>query len=241
MTRRSDEHILQTLEAVREKYISPSDFWSHYQRGEGGLHVMTVNLEIFKDLLDDPETLARADRCTIDSGLLENVMNALFPETFERLTGREIVARSPEFLAQRGVVLFGASEASRKGALAKYRALGAAPDDVAIFEEPTEFSMPQQGEHRLWAGFFAYGHPKQETRIAEFKQAVPHLPLMTLGIGGATDYFSGVVKTPPAAFHRLGLEWVWRLGLEPRKRARRVLSIVPLGLRLRRLMKREVA
>ena len=36
-----------------------------------------------------------------------------------------------------------------------------------------------------------------------------------IGVGGALDYFSGRTPRAPAPLRRAGLEWAWRLALQP--------------------------
>ena len=38
---------------------------------------------------------------------------------------------------------------------------------------------------------------------------------LLVGLGGCLDVFSGQVKRAPAAFQKLGLEWLYRLGTNP--------------------------
>jgi exopolysaccharide biosynthesis WecB/TagA/CpsF family protein len=46
---------------------------------------------------------------------------------------------------------------------------------------------------------------------------------VTLGVGALFDFLAGVVVRAPAAVRRARMEWVWRLGLEPRRMAGRYL------------------
>lgn len=72
--------------------------------------------------------------------------------------------------------------------------------------------------------FVGLGAPKQEEWIYKHKQllGVP----VAVGVGGSFDVLSGRVKRAPAWMRRLGLEWLGRLILEPR-RWRRML-VLPL-------------
>jgi N-acetylglucosaminyldiphosphoundecaprenol N-acetyl-beta-D-mannosaminyltransferase len=45
-----------------------------------------------------------------------------------------------------------------------------------------------------------------------------------LGVGGSFDVLAGFIKRAPRLFQSLGLEWFWRLMMEPRKLWRRYLS-----------------
>ncbi len=45
-----------------------------------------------------------------------------------------------------------------------------------------------------------------------------------MGVGGSFDVHAGYVKRAPAAFQSLGMEWSWRLLMEPRKMWKRYLT-----------------
>ena len=48
-------------------------------------------------------------------------------------------------------------------------------------------------------------------------------PAVLLGVGAAFDFHSGRVRRAPLPMRRLGLEWLHRLGQEPRRLWRRYL------------------
>jgi N-acetylglucosaminyldiphosphoundecaprenol N-acetyl-beta-D-mannosaminyltransferase len=60
------------------------------------------------------------------------------------------------------------------------------------------------------------GAPKQERWIARHADEVPSARIM-LGVGGAFDMWAGRLRRAPRLMHRLGLEWIWRLALEPHR------------------------
>lgn len=59
----------------------------------------------------------------------------------------------------------------------------------------------------------AYGFPKQEYWMAKWgpKSSIK----VAVGIGGTLDYFAGRLRRAPKFIRILGLEWLWRLILEP--------------------------
>jgi N-acetylglucosaminyldiphosphoundecaprenol N-acetyl-beta-D-mannosaminyltransferase len=67
--------------------------------------------------------------------------------------------------------------------------------------------------------------PAQERWIAR------NLPLLrsvrtAIGVGGVFDQLAGRVLLPPRFVHAIGLEWLWRLAIEPRRwRRQRVLPV----------------
>ena len=71
----------------------------------------------------------------------------------------------------------------------------------------------------------AYGMPAQERWIA---RNLPLLPSVrtAIGVGGVFDQLAGRVRLPPRFVHAIGLEWLWRLVVEPRRwRRQRVLPV----------------
>lgn len=66
------------------------------------------------------------------------------------------------------------------------------------------------------------GFPLQEELIAKLAPQLSHGVL--IGEGGTFDYdnFGGRLRKAPATFQAIGLEWLWRLGLEPRRLGRQL-------------------
>ena len=64
--------------------------------------------------------------------------------------------------------------------------------------------------------FVAFGAPKQEEWICENLKKMPSVKL-AIGVGGSFDFISSRVKRAPLILQKLGLEWLWRLILEPRR------------------------
>lgn len=71
------------------------------------------------------------------------------------------------------------------------------------------------------------GMPRQERFIQENFDALPASYVAT--VGGAIDYLAGAQRLAPRWFGRFGLEWLWRLGNDPRRLWRRYL-IEPMKL-----------
>lgn len=63
------------------------------------------------------------------------------------------------------------------------------------------------------------GDPLQQHWVAEHRAALSTPVIMTCG--GLFDWISGDIRRPPDWVVRAGLEWLWRLLLEPRRLARR--------------------
>lgn len=67
--------------------------------------------------------------------------------------------------------------------------------------------------------FVALGVPLQELWIERNR---PRLrPSVIVGVGGLFDYYSGRIPRAPVAMRRTGMEWLWRLAMEPSRLWRR--------------------
>lgn len=77
--------------------------------------------------------------------------------------------------------------------------------------------------------FVGLGCPRQEVFVHEMRDIVG-VPL--IAVGAAFDYIAGTLAEPPPALRRRGLEWLWRLALEPRRLWRRYVLLNPAYLGL---------
>lgn len=74
--------------------------------------------------------------------------------------------------------------------------------------------------------FVCLGAPKQERWMAQYGPATgAHL---MVGLGGVLDVYAGNVKRAPAAWQKLGLEWLYRLVHQPSRLGR--MAKLPLFL-----------
>ena len=71
----------------------------------------------------------------------------------------------------------------------------------------------------------ALGSPKQEEFILKAKSILPEA--LFVGVGGSFDVWSGEVKRAPEIYQKLGLEWLYRTILDP-KRFKRIFPTLPL-------------
>ncbi len=60
------------------------------------------------------------------------------------------------------------------------------------------------------------GFPLQETWMLRHKASLSGLWVMA-GLGGSLDVWAGDCRRAPAVLSRVGLEWAWRMGLQPRR------------------------
>ena len=72
--------------------------------------------------------------------------------------------------------------------------------------------------------FVALGAVKQEKWINKNLENMPNIKL-AVGVGGTFDFVSGNVSRAPVILRKIGLEWLWRLIIQP-KRFPRIINAV---------------
>jgi N-acetylglucosaminyldiphosphoundecaprenol N-acetyl-beta-D-mannosaminyltransferase len=85
-------------------------------------------------------------------------------------------------------------------------------EDTSIVDQ-----INRSGAGLVWVGL---GCPKQEAWLAAHRGPVH---AVMLGVGAAFDFHAGTVKRAPEWMQHHGLEWLYRLGQDPRRLARRYL------------------
>lgn len=140
----------------------------------------------------------------------------------ERVTGSDGVPIIAERAAQQGwrVYLLGAAEGIAERAAAvlcqRYPGLQIAGTFSGSPAPEAEDALVE----RINASdadilFVAYGAPTQDKWIA---RNLPRLRVhVAMGVGGSFDFIAGIIPRAPQWMRRAGLEWLYRLYLQPRR------------------------
>ncbi|MDQ6859233.1 MAG: WecB/TagA/CpsF family glycosyltransferase [Chloroflexota bacterium] len=217
-------------------------------RLDGGLRtfVITANPEFVMLCRSDREVAgiaARADLVVPDGTGAVVAARLLGDPLPGRAPGRLLVDRLAALATDRGlsVFLLGGAPGIAERAAARLRArhpelriagtyAGSADDDVDV--------LPRVAEAAPDLVLVAFGMPKQERWIARNLSRLPSVRV-AVGVGGSLDYLAGAAKAPPALVHAAGLEWLWRLGRDPKRwRRQRVLPMFALLVLLARVRPR---
>jgi N-acetylglucosaminyldiphosphoundecaprenol N-acetyl-beta-D-mannosaminyltransferase len=83
--------------------------------------------------------------------------------------------------------------------------------------------------------FVGIGAPKQERWIAEHRNRLRGVILV--GVGAAFDFLAGRIRQAPRWMQQAGLEWLFRLMMEPRRLWKRYLLFNPLFVAMLALQK----
>jgi len=77
----------------------------------------------------------------------------------------------------------------------------------------------------LW---IAFGVPLEQEFVRRHAHRLPNVKMIKTS-GGLFDFVAGVKKRAPPWMRKAGLEWAFRLGLEPRRLLRRYLTTNPIA------------
>jgi N-acetylglucosaminyldiphosphoundecaprenol N-acetyl-beta-D-mannosaminyltransferase len=193
--------------------------------------VMTVNAATLVAMRSDP---GLAQACE-DADLV--VADGVPVVWAARLAGRRV----PERVAGIDLMSRLLREADRRGW--KVYLLGARPATVARLAERLRRRLPGLAIVGARDGYFDpseadaiaaevatsgaellfIGMPTPAKELWAWRQRDAVGPAVIVGVGGSFDVLTGHVRRAPRTVQRLGLEWAWRLAMEPRRLWRRYL------------------
>ena len=191
--------------------------------------VVTVNPEIIVLTLNDSDyekVINSANLRTVD-GIGVVLAGKLFGKSFkERIHGVDLIEKLCEAVAKQPITvgfLGGGpvvAELAAECLMTKYPGLRVAfAVDEADRLQQTDYSQAVVGSQKAASSisadilFVAFGSPKQEKWIFE---NLPKLDVrIAIGVGGSFDFISGRVRRAPKFIRSLGLEWLFRLIIQP--------------------------
>ena len=226
-----------------------------FAREGGGTQIVTLGTEMVVHAQRDPRYRAVVNACGLslcDTVGLLAVARARGASLQHRVTGVELVENLSQRAAREGVSVFffgggpGVAESAARTLEQKYPGLRVAGTRNGYFTEDESSSIAAQiresGAQIVFAGL---GFPKQELWLADHLRETG--AGAGIGVGGSFDVLSGKVERAPAAWRRMGLEWLYRLFKEPHRWRRQlalphfVLLIAGDSVRSRLLKGRNVA
>lgn len=150
----------------------------------------------------------------------------------EKLSGSDMVPLLSEYAAGHGYSVFFLGAAEGVAAEASQRLCRRYPGlrVTGVYSPPLYFERDERENSRVIAllrdsapdiCFVALGSPRQETWMRGHSVA-SGVPVM-IGVGAGLDFVAGRVRRAPVWMQRFGLEWSWRLCMEPRRLWRRYL------------------
>jgi len=213
------KYILENIETrtKRFKVFTPNPeilmFAKKHPEFKAVLNEANVNLPDGIGLLEAAKLLGASLKSRITgTDFMERLCKVVSEENFSRKRSKKRLI-SIGFFGGRANVAKTTSECLQK----KYSGL-------EVFYADSEWNQAKlQGKH-IDILFVAMGFPKQEKWISENLEKIP--VTMAMGVGGAFDFLGGFVPRAPKFLRTLGLEWLFRLIIQP-WRIKRQLQLIP--------------
>ena len=215
--------------------------------------VFTLNLDHVVKLRTNPDFRAVYERVRIvlADGFPIVLAGRLQGRRVSRTTGADLIVPLCDEASRRGlpVFLFGSTPSSLAGAeryltgmLPNLEVAGAhAPDhgfDPLSEGAGKAIEIIRKSGARIC--FIALGAPKQEIFADRCAREIEGVSFLCIGAG--LDFLAGHQKRAPEVFRATGLEWLWRMLLNPGRLARRYaecFTVFP-GVLLQSLLRRSV-
>lgn len=190
--------------------------------------VVAINPEKLMKAKEDPELKALLNRAEfqIPDGIGVIIASKLKKGSISsRITGIDMMDRIVREAARTGraVFLYGAKPGVANKAAQQLKQ--SYPNLIVVgtqdgYESDTSKVLETINKSKPDILFVAMGSPKQEQWIEQHRDNL--YPTLYQGVGGSFDVLAGNVKRAPAAFQRMGAEWLYRLLKEPSRLKRQM-------------------
>lgn len=194
--------------------------------GQREKYVVTVNAEFVMKAKKDhkfAKILANADIAVADGWWVAFSKLIMGGHAQGRITGVDLIETVCKLSGNKpiGVGFFGgfggvAAEVAKRQKLASpsLKVVYYGPGDDTTSSN-LRLKVPKSLSRRIDILFVALGMGKQEFWIEKWAKKLD--VGVFIGVGGAFDYIAGVKKRAPKFLQENGLEWLWRLILEPKR------------------------
>jgi exopolysaccharide biosynthesis WecB/TagA/CpsF family protein len=195
-------------------------------------YVVTPNVDHLIRYHDDPkfrEQYADASYVLLDSRFLSHIFRAAKGKRIRVCTGSDLTARlfSQIIAPTDGIVLIGSDEEQARLLAQTYglKSLHHYNPPMGFIRDPQEVEAClrfAEAHSPFRFCFIAVGAPQQEM-LAQLLKRRRLARGLALCIGASINFITGRERRAPLWMQRLGLEWMYRLALDPRRLARRYL------------------
>lgn len=196
-------------------------------------YICVCNVHSIVTATHDPglrHALGGADLSTADGAPIAWALRQLGFPAQERITGPDLMWRylqQAERVEQK-IFLYGSTPDTLSSLRAAIGRAFPQLNVVGMLSPPFRAPSPAEDETEVAAinasgahvVFVGLGCPKQEKWMAAHRGKIN---AVLIGVGAAFDFHSGMKKRAPLWWQRNGLEWLYRLGSEPRRLLRRYL------------------
>lgn len=207
--------------------------------GDGGrsFSVFTLNLDHVVKLRSDAKFRSAYSRArfVLPDGFPIALAGRLRGKSVSRATGADLIAPLCAEASRRGlgVALLGSTSTCLATAAERLRAANPGLDIAGLYAPPVQFDVLSDDalqavefvrNSKAKICFVALGAPKQELFADRCAGLVDGVAFICIGAG--IDFIAGHQQRAPVVFRQVGLEWLWRLMLNPRRLAHRYMQCI---------------
>jgi len=249
--RRAGLSVMSQIFGVRLHHLDSErqlrELCDRFLRADRTVRIFTPNPEILLRARDDPayaEVLRSADLALPDGTGVALVETLRTRRPVRRWPGVEIAEMLVRIGAERDAIIafVGGRQGVAERAAQRWRQrlpgvrIHVVGGDATItddgFAHPAELDVDLTSDVAALSPaivLVAFGAPKQERWIAQHAAFFPTARIM-IGIGGSFDMWATDLRRAPPLLRSVGLEWAWRLALEPRRWPRMIRATIVFPL-----------
>ncbi|RMH09324.1 MAG: glycosyltransferase [Nitrospirae bacterium] len=204
-----------------------------WAKGRESRYVCAANVHMTMESFDSAEfrrVVNGADLVTPDGVPLVWTLRLLGVQGQTRVYGPDLTVHVVQAAANAGVPVgfFGGTPEALRGIVQNLETRFPAMQVAYAFSPPFRPLTPEEDDEIVaqinTSGarilFVGLGCPKQERWMAEH---LGRIQAVMLGVGAAFDFHAGTIRQAPSWMQRSGLEWLFRLIVEPKRLWRRYL------------------
>lgn len=217
---------------------------SDLQQGRGGW-VLTLNVDILRLMRERPELRKLSDKMSL---VVADGMPLVWASRLQgtplaaRIPGSSLILSLSAAAARSGskiLLLGGSRPVAEKAAVVLtqenpgLRIAGILCPPLGFDQDPASMAALRKALIEVSPDlvYVCLGSPKEIYVIRELRKSLPST--WFLGLGGSVDIISGEIRRAPIWMQRAGLEWSWRLMMEPRRLFKRyIIHDFPFATRL---------
>ena len=157
-----------------------------------------------------------------------------YQNSIDHITGRILMLKVCEMAEQNNysIGIYGGSKTAQYRCISKLKTLypnlkisfAYSPNNIELKQKESIKILNLINRKQIHFLFVCLGCPKQEVWM---NMHIKDLSCFMFGVGAAIDYIAETIKPPPKIITKVGLEWLYRLIIEPKRLYRRYFYIIP--------------
>jgi len=222
--------ILDSVDLYFDKKRFFLDLEKFFAGGGGAKVVSFVNLHGLSVSVNTPvmgNALMAADLLLVDGIGVRLIEKARGVDAGLNMNGTDLIPEILDLASKDSrVAVYGAVDETNYAAISLVQSLGFLKVDGLDGFLPNSEYLQHFTRMRPNLVVLGLGMPKQEILAAQLKGACGDWSCVIINGGGILDFLTGKFKRAPRLMRKLGMEWLWRMAVNPRSKIVRNLDSV---------------